>query len=64
MPRPNLALVPVAYRRIPVLAIGRDVYLDSRLILRKLETLFPSRRHLDATTPQEAFITGLLGRHD
>jgi glutathione S-transferase len=41
MPRPDLAALGVQYRRIPVLAIGKDVYCDTRLILQKLEELFP-----------------------
>ncbi|CAK7216333.1 hypothetical protein SCUCBS95973_002777 [Sporothrix curviconia] len=39
MPRPDLARLGVRHRRIPVLAIGRDVYLDTRLMLRKLEQI-------------------------
>lgn len=39
MPRPDLATLGINYRRIPVLSIGRDVYLDTRLILEKLEAL-------------------------
>ncbi|KAK8088103.1 hypothetical protein PG997_003064 [Apiospora hydei] len=42
LPRPDVAQLGVAYRRIPLLAIGRDVYLDTRLILQKLEALFPA----------------------
>ncbi|KAI0466739.1 glutathione S-transferase [Xylaria cf. heliscus] len=42
MPRPDLNLLGVTYRRIPVLSIGRDVYLDTRLILQKLEALYPA----------------------
>jgi glutathione S-transferase len=41
MPRPDISALGVAYRRIPILSIGRDIYLDTRLILQKLETLFP-----------------------
>ncbi|CAK7266465.1 hypothetical protein SEPCBS57363_002106 [Sporothrix epigloea] len=41
MPRPDLARLGIRHRRIPILSIGRDVYLDSRLILKKLE-LIPS----------------------
>ncbi|KAI8625752.1 glutathione S-transferase [Xylariaceae sp. FL1651] len=41
MPRPDVALLGISYRRIPILSIGRDVYLDTRLILQKLEALFP-----------------------
>ena len=62
MPRPDLALLPLAYRRIPILAIGRDIYLDTRLILRKLETLFPTNT-LGATNPQDLFIEKLLERY-
>lgn len=39
MPRPDIASLGIKYRRIPVLSIGRDVYLDTRLILQKLEAL-------------------------
>ncbi|KAI2463474.1 glutathione S-transferase [Annulohypoxylon bovei var. microspora] len=31
----------IAYRRIPILCIGRDVYVDLDFILKKLEQLFP-----------------------
>ncbi|KAI1618000.1 glutathione S-transferase [Exophiala viscosa] len=41
LPRPDLNALGINYRRIPVLAVGRDIYCDSRLILRKLEELFP-----------------------
>lgn len=63
MPRPDLALLPVAYRRIPILAIGRDIYLDTRLIIRKLESLFPSPNPLGATNAQDRFISGLVERY-
>lgn len=39
MPRPDLSLLGIHYRRIPLLAIGRDIYLDTHLILLKLEQL-------------------------
>lgn len=39
LPRPDLSHLGVSYRRIPLLSIGGDVYLDSRLILAKLESL-------------------------
>ncbi|ORY19794.1 hypothetical protein BCR34DRAFT_629917 [Clohesyomyces aquaticus] len=41
MPRPDLADIEVRYRRIPIMAIGSDVYCDSQLIIRKLEAQFP-----------------------
>lgn len=34
-------MLGVSYRRIPLLAIGRDVYLDTRLQLPVLESCFP-----------------------
>ena len=63
MPRPDLARLGIAYRRIPVLAIGRVVYLDSRLILQKLEALYPpSEAHpsLAAGTGEHAAIERLF----
>jgi hypothetical protein len=66
MPRPDLHLLPINYRRIPLLAIGRDIYLDTRLILRKLEAhAFPSSvaPPLSATNPQEVFVEKLLERY-
>ena len=42
LPRPQLAdLLGVKYRRIPVLAIGNDVYCDTALIAPVLERRFP-----------------------
>lgn len=39
MPRKDLARLGIRHRRIPILSIGNDVYLDTRLILRKLELI-------------------------
>lgn len=50
MPRPDLQAIGVNYRRIPVMAIGKDVYCDTRIILRKLEQLFPEGA-IGATSP-------------
>jgi hypothetical protein len=42
LPRPELSeLLGVTYRRIPVLAIGNDVYCDTSLISYALERHFP-----------------------
>ncbi|KAF2197356.1 glutathione S-transferase [Delitschia confertaspora ATCC 74209] len=41
LPRPDLTALSVSYRRIPLMTIGKDVYLDTRLILQKLEERFP-----------------------
>ncbi|KAL1606293.1 hypothetical protein SLS60_003695 [Paraconiothyrium brasiliense] len=62
MPRPDLEKLGVKYRRIPVLAIGRDVYLDTRLILRKLEEKFPNGK-LGSDKPEQQFIERLLERY-
>ena len=53
-PRPELLTLGVPYRRVPVLAIGNDVYCDSTLITSVLErtftpaqgfgTIFPKRK--------------------
>jgi hypothetical protein len=64
MPRPDLALLNVNYRRIPVLTIGRDVYLDTRLQLRALEALpNVSAPRLGATNPSDLFIEKLLEKY-
>jgi hypothetical protein len=64
MPRPDLALLPVNYRRIPLLAVGRDVYVDTRMILRKLESLpdMPSPP-LGATSGPDRFTEKLLEKY-
>ncbi|KAF3909630.1 hypothetical protein AA313_de0207039 [Arthrobotrys entomopaga] len=63
LPRPDVALLGIAYRRIPILSIGRDVYLDSRLIISKLEQLYPpspSHPSISATTGDQKAIERLL----
>ncbi len=40
LPRPHLTPMTGAYRRIPVLQIGADVWCDTRLIARKIDALF------------------------
>jgi glutathione S-transferase len=56
LPRPDLALLGVKYRRIPLLSIGRDVHLDTRLILQKLEQLSPELPRLAADSSLEGHI--------
>lgn len=64
MPRPDLTLLNVQYRRIPVLAIGRDVHLDTRLILQVLENLPDiSSPRLGASKPQDLFVEKLLEKY-
>ncbi|KAK0728579.1 glutathione S-transferase [Lasiosphaeria miniovina] len=53
MPRPDIAQLGIKYRRIPILSIGRDVYLDTRLIIQKLELLYPGRPKLGAAAGTE-----------
>jgi hypothetical protein len=65
MPRPDISSLGTAYRRIPLLSIGRDIYLDTRLILSKLQTLLPpSSAHPALTSPSpspnQATLTKLL----
>lgn len=60
LPRPDINALGIKYRRIPLLAHGRNVYCDTRLILRKLETLFPSRPRLGASVPEQKGIERLL----
>ncbi|KAF7296554.1 hypothetical protein HMN09_01062400 [Mycena chlorophos] len=40
-PRPDVELLGVAYRRIPILAIGSDLYFDTSLATSALERRFP-----------------------
>ncbi|KAJ9645675.1 hypothetical protein H2199_002714 [Coniosporium tulheliwenetii] len=61
LPRPDLEALNVSYRRIPVLSIGRDIYCDTRLILRKLEERFPDGR-LGATSGEQKAMERLLER--
>lgn len=59
MPRPDVQAIGVAYRRIPLMTIGKDVYCDTRIMLRKLEELFPEGR-IGATTPEGRALQTLL----
>ena len=63
MPRPDIHRLGVKYRRIPILTIGRDVYLDTRHILTKLSELPPGRENARlsiATTPEQRALQHLL----
>jgi glutathione S-transferase len=41
MPKPHLTPLTGGYRRIPVMQVGADVYCDTALIVRKLDTMYP-----------------------
>ena len=60
LPRPDLEALGIEYRRIPLLSIGRDVYCDTRLILEKLEDLFPDVPRLSASNPEQLALESLL----
>ncbi|TDZ49544.1 hypothetical protein CTRI78_v008109 [Colletotrichum trifolii] len=60
LPRPDVQKLGIVHRRIPILAIGRDVYYDTRLMLRKLESLYPSRPRLGASSPDQMALERLL----
>lgn len=63
MPRPDLAALGVRYRKTPSMAIGRDVYVDSRMIIQRLEELFPpSEEHPAFSTKETAGLAGLLNK--
>ncbi|KAF2681738.1 hypothetical protein K458DRAFT_479280 [Lentithecium fluviatile CBS 122367] len=59
LPRPDLEKLGLKYCRIPIFAIGRDIYLDTRLILRKLEEKFPDGR-LGNDKLEDRFVEKLL----
>jgi len=43
LPRPELSeTMGITYRRIPILAIGRDIYADTSLIVSTLERRYPA----------------------
>ncbi|TGO80149.1 hypothetical protein BPOR_1811g00010 [Botrytis porri] len=60
MPRPDIQALGTQYRRIPIVCIGRDIYHDTRLILRKLEDLFPEYPKISGTSTEQVGIEKLL----
>lgn len=63
MPRPDLKALGIKYRRTPTMAIGRDVYIDSRMIIHRLEQTFPSSaEHPGFSTPETAGLAALLNK--
>ncbi|KAK1593186.1 glutathione S-transferase [Colletotrichum navitas] len=60
LPRPDVEKLGIVHRRIPILAIGRDIYYDTRLMLRKLERLYPSHPRLGAAVPEQVAVERLL----
>ncbi|KAL4910488.1 hypothetical protein BDW74DRAFT_141345, partial [Aspergillus multicolor] len=63
LPRPDLTRLGIRYRRIPLLSIGRDVYLDSPLILRTLERVDGAKPPFATTsTPEQRGLEHLLAK--
>ncbi|KAF2815955.1 uncharacterized protein BDZ99DRAFT_514579 [Mytilinidion resinicola] len=70
LPRPTLSALGITYRRIPVLAMGKDVYCDTSIIIDAvLEKLAPGFPRMRAEKAYEAFgralfssAMGLIGR--
>ena len=61
MPRPDIARLGINYRRIPILSIGRDVYLDTPLIMSKLNQAELGRTSLvGGETVEQKAMTKLL----
>ena len=65
LPRPDINALGVQYRRIPILTIGRDIYLDTRVILHALEKQFPNsdsrfRPLATAVTPEQRALQKLF----
>jgi len=54
LPRPELSeTMGITYRRIPILAIGRDVYADTSLIASTLERRYPVSAGYGTLFPQK-----------
>ena len=63
LPRPDLAALGLNYRRTPTMAIGRDIFIDSRMIIARLEKVFPpSEQHPAFSTPETAGLAALLNK--
>ncbi|KAK5661462.1 hypothetical protein OQA88_11363 [Cercophora sp. LCS_1] len=60
LPRPDLALLGLSYRRIPTLTLGTEIYLDTRLILSKLNSHLQSYPSIAPTSPTHLTTTRLL----
>ncbi|KAJ7507758.1 hypothetical protein B0H11DRAFT_1968551 [Mycena galericulata] len=54
LPRPEITeLLGVTYRRIPIVAIGNDIYCDTSLIASALERRFPAARGYGTLFPNK-----------
>lgn len=58
MPRPLLRdNFHLTYRKIPVLAIGREIYCDTSLIIEALEHFFPESEGYRTLYPTVSYLT-------
>ena len=55
LPRPDLKALSITYRRIPLLAIGRDVYADSSAILSAILNNLGAASKIQTTAADAAF---------
>ena len=55
LPRPQLESLGITYRRIPVLAIGKDVYCDTSLIVARILELQGAQGRLHQHPAAAAF---------
>jgi glutathione S-transferase len=53
MPRPILAELGITYRRVPVNAIGRDVYVDNRIFMEAVQDIFAEKAAGLAKSPAD-----------
>jgi len=53
LPRPIIADLSITYRRIPVNAIGRDLYADNRVFLEAVQKAFPKNTAVLAKSPAD-----------
>jgi glutathione S-transferase len=61
LPRPILEELDITYRRIPLLAIGKDVYCDSSLIIDTLQSKYNRLLATAADKAYQVFGIGIFG---
>ena len=52
-PRPILSDLDITYRRVPVNAIGRDLYCDNRIFMEAVQDAFPEKANSLAKSPAD-----------
>jgi hypothetical protein len=59
LPRPILEKLDITHRRIPLLAIGKDIYCDTALSISILQNRYHALRTTPADAAYEAFGVGM-----